>query len=293
MMQSEGNTVTPTVFAGVSALLNMILDPLFIFTFGLGVVGAAYATLLSKGLLAIIAIYFMFSGKTYVKPNFKNFKFDLHILKRCMKIGLPSSIGQSGSAIGFMVLNFFVTSYGTATLAAFGMVNRITSLVSQPAMGIGAALVAIVGQNIGANQMKRVKEAFWKSFILAFSLGAIGCIILLWKDTEIIHFFIRSTDDDEVIRQSIHFLGYLAYSMPLMGIFSVYTGIFQGSSHTKYAMAMEIGRLWAIRLPMILLFKHFTTIGETGIWFSMSFSNLIICIYAMTIYVRGKWAMQK
>ncbi|MCQ6963937.1 multidrug transporter MatE, partial [Methanolobus chelungpuianus] len=88
-----------------------------------------------------------------------------NIIKRILNISLPASLGQSGSALGFMVLNGFIASYGTATIAAFGMVNRITSLISQPAMGIGAALTSIVGQNIGADQLDRVREAFKKSLI--------------------------------------------------------------------------------------------------------------------------------
>ena len=87
-----------------------------------------------------------------IKPSFKNFKFDKKIIRKIINVALPSSIGQSGSALGFIVLNGFIVSYGTATLAAFGMVNRITSLVMQPAMGIGAALTSIVGQNLGADK---------------------------------------------------------------------------------------------------------------------------------------------
>ncbi len=74
-----------------------------------------------------------------------------------------------------------------------------------------------------------------------------------------------------------------------MGIFSVLQGLFQGSGHTKYSMSMEIGRLWFVRLPMILIFKHFTDIGPTGIWISMSVSNLIVCIYGYLIYRKDTW----
>ena len=99
----------------------------------------------------------------------------------------------------------------------------------------------------------------------------------------------RSKDDMEVINQGMTYLKYISVSMPLMGMFSIFQGIFQGSGHTKYSMNMEIGRLWFVRLPMILLFKYITDIGSVGIWFSMSFSNLIICIYGYMVYRGGKW----
>ena len=126
--------------------------------------------------------------------------------------------------------------------------------------------------------------------ILTSVIGAVGCIVMLIFRSEIINFFMQSKDDMEVINQGITYLIYISFSMPLMGIFGVFQGLFQGAGHTSYSMAMEIGRLWFVRLPMILFFKHFTMIGPVGIWFSMSFSNLIVCLYGLSIYRRGAWA---
>lgn len=289
IMTAQGNTLTPTILSGISAVLNVVLDPIFIFTLDMGIAGAAVATLLSRIVLAVAGILVLFRSETLIRPNFKSFKFNKDRISKIINVALPSSVGQSGSALGFMVLNGFIASYGTSTMAAYGMVNRITSLVMQPASGIGAALTSIVGQNIGANQMDRVKEAFRKALIFTVTLGTIGCMLMLWKDKGIINFFMRSKDDMEVINQGIEYLRYSALFTPLMGIFSVLQGLFQGSGHTKYSMSMEIGRLWFVRLPMILIFKHFTNIGPTGIWISMSISNLIVCIYGYLIYRRDTW----
>jgi len=289
IMNSQGNMLTPTILSGISAILNVVLDPIFIFTFDMGVAGAAIATLLSKALLAFAGLYILMKKSTMIKPDFKSFKFDKEIIRKVIKVAIPSSIGQSGSALGFMVLNSFIASYGTATIAAFAMVNRITSLIMQPAMGVGAALTSIVGQNLGSGQIERVKEAFKKSLKLTISFSVVGCILLIIWDNPIVEFFMQSKDDMSVISQGVTYLQYISISMPLMGIFSVLQGVFQGSGHTKYSMAMEVGRLWFVRLPMILMFKYFTTIGEVGIWFSMSFSNVIVCLFGYWIYRRGKW----
>lgn len=289
IMNSQGNTLLPTVLSGISAVLNMVLDPIFIFTLNLGVAGAAWATLLSKAFLAIAGITVLLRGNTKITPSFKKFKFNKQKFNKIWRIALPSTIGQSGSSMGFMVLNGFIVSYGASTLAAFAMVNRITSLVMQPAMGIGAALTAIVGQNLGSNQVERAKEAFSKAIKLTVVFSSVGILTMLAFDNEIINFFMQSKDGLEVIEESLVYLHYIAWSMPLMGIFSIFQGVFQGSGHTKYSMSMEIGRLWFVRLPMILMFKYFTQIGSTGIWFSMSFSNLIVCIYGYMVYRRGNW----
>ncbi len=291
IMNAQGNTITPTILSGISAILNVILDPVFIFTFKMGIAGAAVATLISKAILTLAAFYILLTSADYIKPKLENFVFKKNIIKKIFKIALPSSIGQSGAAVGFIVLNSFIASYGAATMAAFGMVNRITSLIMEPGKGVGAALTSIVGQNIGSNQLKRAKEAFAKSLRLVFAFTIAGSIILLWKNRVVINFFMQSKDDINVISQGITYLNYILISTPLMGVFSVLQGFFNGSGYTKYSMSMEVGRLWFIRLPMILFFKHFTEIGPSGIWFSMSFSNLIICIYGYLLYRKGSWGI--
>lgn len=290
IMTAQGNTLAPTILSAISAILNVVLDPIFIFNLNMGVAGAAIATVLSQAVLAVFGIMYILKFSTSeIVPSFKGFKFNKAIVDRIIKVGLPASIGQSGAALGFVVLNTFIASYGTSTMAAFGMVNRITSLIMQPPMGIGAALTSIVGQNLGADQAPRAKEAFKKSSIIVLSISVIGCLFMLWKDKEIIDFFIRAKDDPEVIKQGISYLRYISYSMPLMGMFSIFQGVFQGSGHTKYSMAMAVGRLWFIRIPMILIFKHFTDWGPTGIWFSMSASNFIICVYGYIVYKTKDW----
>jgi len=289
---AQGDTVTPTVLSGISAILNMILDPIFIFTFGWGIAGAAWATLLSRALLSVYGIRLIMGDENPLRPDFKGFKFNRHILRELSRIGFPAAIGQSGAAFGFIILNGFIVSYGTATMAAFGMVNRITSLIMQPAMGIGAALTAVIGQNIGARLYDRVRESFRKASLLTLVLGTVGGLLMFFFRDPIVNFFIQSKDDPEVITQGIGYLSWIAFTTPLMGMFSVFQGVFQGSGHTKYSMAMEIGRLWLVRIPLILLLKNFTDIGPTGIWFSMVFSNLIVVIFGLYIYRKGSWSEQ-
>jgi putative MATE family efflux protein len=289
MMHAQGDTITPMLLSGASAIINVILDPIFIFTLDWGIAGAAWATLVSRATLAGVGFWMLFSEKNTVRPDFRNFRFDREVITEIVSVGLPSSIGQSGASLGFIVLNGFIGSYGTATIAAYAMVNRITSLVMQPAMGIGSALTTIVGQNLGANQMDRVHESFHKALRLTITIGIVGCLLLILFDKPIIAFFMQAKDDPSVIELALTYLFYISLSMPLMGIFSVFQGLFQGTGNTKYSMAMEVGRLWFVRLPMILLFKHFSSWGSTGIWFSMSFSNLVVCLYGYWLYKRKKW----
>ncbi|NLB33245.1 MAG: MATE family efflux transporter, partial [Tissierellia bacterium] len=124
---------------------------------------------------------------------------------------------------------------------------------------------------------------------IALTIGIIGGALIFIFNKPMVNFFIQSKDEPAVIIQSMTYMKYVAFSMPLMGMFSVFQGIFQGAGNTKYSMAMEVGRLWAIRLPMILIFKNFSSFGPTGIWFSMSVSNLIVCLYGLWVYKTYGW----
>ncbi|NLM42371.1 MAG: MATE family efflux transporter [Firmicutes bacterium] len=289
MLHAQGDTITPTILSGVSAALNAVLDPIFIFTLNWGLAGAAWATVVSRAFLAVAAVVVLLRGGSKVKPSFARFRFEKQIMQEIGRVGLPASIGQSGAALGFAVFNGLIASYGTATLAAYGMVNRITSLLMQPAMGTGQALTAIVGQNLGADQMSRVKESFFKAVQLAVLIGGVGCAVLFLFGEPIILFFMQARDDPAVITESLNYLTYVSVSLPFMGIISAFAGLYQGTGNTKYAMNMEVGRLWFVRLPMIVLLGRFTSWGSTGIWFSMSFSNFLISLYGYWIYRTRPW----
>jgi len=93
MMNAQGNTVTPTILSAISALINVVLDPVFIFTFNMGIAGAAWATVISRVVLALFGVRFIFKEGNDLKPDFRGFKFDKHILKEIVRVGLPASIG--------------------------------------------------------------------------------------------------------------------------------------------------------------------------------------------------------
>lgn len=284
--QAQGNTFTPMKLSGISVALNIILDPIFIFTFDLGIAGAAYATVLSRALFTIYAIYCLFTKDNHLGLKLHHLRLKKNVLLQIIKIGLPSSIGQSATAFGFMILNMFIIFYGHATLAAFGIGNRINSLILMPAMGIGSALATIIGQNLGADQIQRAKSFVNKSILLTSIILVIGGVLMFFGAEMIITQF---SNDPEVHRLGTAYLQLISLSLPLVGIFQVFIGTFQGSGHTISAMLLMAGRLWGLRIPLILLFKNFTNWGSTAIWYAMVLSNLIICLAGYVVYLTGHW----
>lgn len=284
--QGQGDTVSPLVIGALSVGANIILDPIFIFVLDLGVHGAALATVLSTGVFALYGIVTVFSKKQGLKIELSDLKFDRDILAKIVSIGMPMSTGQATTAFGFTILNVFLVSFGEVTLTAFAIGNRISSLIMMPAMGIGSALATVVGQNLGADNVKRAKEAVWSSTKLSTIFLVIGGLVMLPFSREIVSAF---SNDSETIISSTQYLNMIIYSIPLMGFFQVLVGVFQGSGHTMSAMILMMGRLWGLRIPMVYVLSKMDGFGPSSIWYAMIASNLIICLVGLGIYATGKW----
>ncbi len=282
----SGDTLSPMILNTAGVLLTIVLDPILIFQMKLGVAGGAWAVVISRGLFTALALYLMFTKKGEMQLHLRDLKFDFPLVKRIVAIGLPSSFGQSMEAVGFIVMNMFILDLGDITLNAFTIGNRINGLILMPAMGIGGALATIIGQNLGAGQITRAKKAVKAAVILATSILTIGGIpMILWAKPIISAF----SSDPLVIEQGAFYLILITLSIPLMGFFNIFTGTFQGSGHTTLTMFMQLGRLWVLRIPMILIFKRLMPGDPSAIWYSMILSNFLTAIIGYLIYKTDLW----
>ncbi|MBN2793816.1 MAG: MATE family efflux transporter [Clostridia bacterium] len=285
--QGEGNTFLPMVISSLSVFLNIALDPLFIFVFDMGIAGAAIATVLSRGVFNIVALYLLFSKKhNTLKLQFKDLKINKHYLEQIISVGMPAAFGQATTAMGFAVMNSFIISYGQSIVAAFAIGNRISSLIFMPAMGIAGALSTIIGQNIGAGNIKRANKAFLTSVGLASIIMSIGAIVMYFFTDQLVGLF---TDDAYIISEGSYYLKMILITIPLFGFFNCINGLFQGSGHTISAMFINMGRLWLLRIPMILLLDYFNMHNSKYIWYAMILSNIIIVFVGLGLYLTGRW----
>ncbi len=285
--QGQGDTYTPMVLNVSGVVLNIALDPVCIILLGWGIRGVAIATVFSRSIFAIYAVYTLFTQANGIQLSFKDLRMERKTLSHLLRVGLPASLGQSFSAFGFIILNAFVINYGEDTLAAFGIGNRLSMMLIMPVMGIGTALATMVGQNLGADQLPRAKSSVKTAATLSVSTMALGGAFLYLVSPYVVGAFIK--DDASVYQQSLEYTRLIAMTMPLMAVFQILIGTFQGSGHTMYAMLMDMGRLWILRIPMILLFGWLTELGSQGVWFAMIISNALICLFGWVMYLRGGW----
>ncbi len=289
-LQGIGNSVTPLLVQSITVGLNILLDPLLIFGFGpipaMTVKGAAYATVFSRIVASIIAVGILVRGKKGIRLRLRAMKPDKKAMKLLLKIGVPASLGQGISALGFTVLQGMVNSLGSAVIAAFGVGNRIIGVFNMPAMGISQATAVLVGQQLGSKNHSGAWKVVKHSFITVFVFITLGMSLTFFKGSSVVRFFVN---DPAVIRHGVMLFKIVSPSVIFYALFTVTTGVLQGAGDTKPVMIFNIIRLWGLRVPLVYLLITFTSLGAVSVWTGMFVSNLVISIAGFILLSRGKW----
>jgi len=291
--QASGDTLSPVYLNTASIFLNILLTYVFVSLMGLGVAGAAYATLIANAIIMPVALSLLFlDKKSEIVLTKQSMKPDGGLMWIIFNLGWPSAVSQALTSLGFLIINAITLSYGDATVSAFGVGNRINMLLLMPAMGIGGVLSTFVGQNIGAENIKRAKKSIWSAMMLSAGVCAIGAVILLPLRGFLVGIFL-SGESYEISKQ---YLVYLLAGLPLMALFQSFMGAFQGAGRTDFSLTLSMVRLWGFRLPMIWLFAALTSWGVNGMWYAMVLSNLAAGFLGLFMYsfldfkprIRGK-----
>jgi putative MATE family efflux protein len=308
-----GDTISPMKIQIISVLINVFLDPIFIFGFAfvprMETLGAAIATLIARIIAAGFAILYFFRKSPHLIPSKKDLLPDFVMLKKIISISIPASLSQSITSFGFLLLQGFVNTFGVVVISTFSIGNRMTSFFMMPAMGISSGLATIVGQNLGAGKIKRAEESVSAAFWLVMFIMTVGCAALFFFGAELTRFFI---DDPAVIEVGRRMFKVTSLASLVFGILFVYTGVFNGSGHTKPMMVLNISRLWLFRIPLVFLLsgrlldtaflqmdwmqkvllflaKPLSEHPYDALWWSMVISNILSSIWAYSLYKKGKW----
>lgn len=292
IMRAYGDTVTPMIVDGIAVILNIILDPILIFgMFGfprMGVLGAGLATILTQSLATIIALYLLFKGKVGIKLKLSYLKPEKEKIKKIFRIGIPASIGNSGTAFGFLILMYVLARLpdSTVVLAAYGVGDRIINLVFISINGLAVGISTILGQSLGAGNIERAEEAAKKGMFAMFSILIACSVFLVLFRSEAIGFFIN---DSEVVNEGANFIKCIIIGIPFFGIFAAITASFQGSGHNVPTMILDLSRLWALRIPLAYLLGIYFGMNSTGVWIGMALSNIVGTVIALIFFETGIW----
>ncbi len=286
--QSQGDTLRPMFLNVLGVSINLILDPLFLMVFKLGIGGAAFATLIAKIPSAIVAFIALRSNNELIRINFKGFKFEKSKVLAILKVGLPTAIGGSTMQFGFLLMTKNVNAYGTIATTAYGIGNKINSIITMPANGIGSAISTIVGQNFGANNIKRAD----KSYHIALKIGVAFlfiCGIILSRPfvaEPIVRFF---TSDEAVVPLATNFLSIMAICCWTNSFYNVTMGMFQGSGHTMITMIVDASRIWVFRFLTLWVCSSLLGMGVESVWYAVVVSNATSALILYILYWTGIW----
>ena len=295
LLRAIGDTKTPVKINIATVLLNLVLDPFFIFGWGpfpeLGVVGAAVATMLSNSLGSLVGGYLLFKGRVGIHLTPESLTPDWKFYGRIFRVGIPASIGSSTTALGFVILTRIIFTLGgmfgeaDVAFATYSITNRLTNFMFAFSDGISMAMGTMIGQTVGAKLYGRAKVIAEKTMTINFAILGAGTLLFALFRVEIFSFFIK---DPAIIEESAKVVRYFAASLPFFGIFSAVNGVFQSSGHTKKSMILNIVRLWGIRLP--LSYGLGILIRDTaGMWLGMGLSNVLGAVIALAWFLRGSW----
>ena len=295
LMRGIGDVKTPMYIVLGTVILNLFLDPLFIFGYGfipaLGVGGAAVASVGTEALSALVGLILLLTGKHQIQLHLSNLKPDFPLLKKMFGLGLPASVEQSARTSGMTLMTFLVATFGTLTLAAYGIGIRILSFIIIPAKGLSMATSTLVGQNIGAGKTKRAERIVKLSALTGFVILTLAGIITFLLAKQIAAIFIPQ--DSAVIKASALFIKIAALAFGFIGLQMTLNGAFRGSGNTLAAMLFSIISLWALRFPIAYLLSNHTSLGATGIWIAFPVANVIAAIMAIIWFRQGKWKHKK
>ena len=270
-----------------TVVLNLILDPLFIFGFKMGVNGAAISTIFTQFIAAAIGVGFLFSGKFKIKISFKKFFPDFKLIKDMIRLGFPSSVEYITRAFVMALITAIIATFGTSPLAAYGVGIRLFTFVVIIGVGIATATSTLIGHSFGKEDIMEAQKVAVSSIVLSIIIFFSIAIIFFTFSDKISAIFI--SNDGEAVKLTSQFVKMLSLGFVFLAIQISLNGIFRGSGNTEIAMLLTIITMVGLRLPIAYFFSKFIFKSPTGVWIAFPVSNFIASISGLIIFFKGRW----
>ncbi len=271
IIRSEGDMKTFVRGMMTGTILNIILDPVFIFTFNMGIKGAAIATIIGYSVSLIYYLSCFISGKSILKINKNYMIYDKVILGEIFKIGIPGSLNQMLMGVANVVSNNIAITYGTLTVAGIGVAMKVMMIGTFIFIGFSSGTQPFIGFNYGANNLDRVKEAVKKSVTMTTIIGIILAIIFYLFSENIIRTFIS---DNDVVKEGSIILKVLLLSLPFIGGQMIATVTSQSLGKAVLSTILSISRQGLLYIPLIILLNKF--FGFNGFIYAQPITDVIM-----------------
>lgn len=290
ILRGLGDSRTPLRFLAYAAILNMILDPIFIIGWGpipaLGIRGVAWATVIAQTLSAGLAIRYILRHTTLININLREWRLRWDLVKSLFTIGIPAALQSSIVSFSMIIVTSLVNTFGPTVVAAFGAAQRLDQFAFLPAMSIGLAVSALVGQNLGAGKRERVKEIVKWSTVLTISMTGLITLVALLNPTILIKVF---TGEENVLVEGARYLRIVSLNYIPLGLMFIITGVLRGAGDTFASMLISFCTLWLVRLPVAWFLSTKLELGVSGVWWSIVISTTLGLLLNYLYYRTGNW----
>ena len=275
ILQSEGDSKRAMKAMIIGGVLNIILDPIFIYSLNMGIAGAAWATVLSIAISSFMMANWLFFRKdTYVNFKFKDFHFEKNIVKEIVEVAFPASAQQLSMSLSMVFLNYIIVLVSsTDGVAVYATGWRVATIAMAPLLGISTAVISVTGAAIGARDYIKAKEALSYSTKLGFLLECgIGACMFIFA-AQIASVFTQSEGGAHITDDLAHFLRLMCLFYPIaaLGFFS--SSFFQGAGKGMSALIATLLRT-IVFTPVFAALLAFTfNMGQEGAWWGMIIGN--------------------
>lgn len=276
-LRAEGKAMASMLGPATGGILNIILDPIFINKLGLGIAGAAYATVLSQCIGFIILLWFYISGKSIVKLSPKHISRHISDYWLIFKTGLPTVFRQGLGSVSTALLNIQVKPYGDAAIAAISIANKIYLLLRSLIIGVGQGFQPVAGYNYGAGKKKRVRESFWVAVTVGTIISVVSSVFLLLFSERIIMIF--NPETVETLEIGSRMLKYIGIAIPILGYSTFVNQLYQCLGFVRGATFLASCRQGICFIPLIFTLP--LIFGLDGILVTQPASDIVTFIISI------------
>lgn len=274
-LQATGKTVYSMIMQGAGAIINIGLDPLFIFVFDMGVKGAAIATVIGQCIGCTIGCILHFTKNHELKLDFKSFKFNGHTVGKIYSVGIPSIMMSALVSVMTYLMNVILKDYDKAAATVFGVYFKLQSFVVMPVFGMNNGIVPIIAYNYGAGKGGRIVKTIKLGVTYAVCVMLVGLALFQLLPSFFLGFF---NPDENMLRLGIPALRTLSLSFVFAGASVVMTSAFQALGNGVWSLFVFIVRLLVPTLPLAWLMGKLG--GEGALWFALPICDLLGVVLA-------------
>lgn len=286
MFNALGRSKIPLYLLIFSSIFNIVLDVILVRNFGMGILGAAWATLIAQGISAVVAFWLFVKEMKSYKTEKHIKRFNRKELSEMSRIALPSIFQQSTVSIGMMLVQSVVNSFGSEMLAGYSAGMRIESICVVPMIAMGNVMSAFTAQNLGAKQQERIIKGYHTGYFIIFIFAVILCLPLEFFHTSLIRMFLGDEGTMLAIGTGSDYLKFIGWFFVFIGLKAITDGLLRGAGDMTMFTVANMANL-GIRVVIAVTLAPKYGIGM--VWYAVPVGWLANYLISFIQYRTGKW----